>query len=101
MLGQQIKVYTDYKNPIYKSFSTERVMRWRLFRSPEDISSKLIYIKGSINIVADDLSCLDIIDNLKTNDNSKVEPTLESLSENFDSNNKDTSHPTSFKTIIR
>ena len=30
LLGQQIKVYSDHKNLIYKIFETERVMRWRL-----------------------------------------------------------------------
>ena len=37
----------------------------------------------------------------KTNDNSKVEPTLESLNENFALNNEDISHCTSFKTMMR
>ena len=30
LLGQQIKVYTNHKNFTYKTFYTERVMRWRL-----------------------------------------------------------------------
>ena len=66
-------------------------------------------MKGSKNIVADALSRLDIIDNLdkdntSTNSNNihnKVEPTLESLSENFTLNKEDVLHPTSFKTIMR
>ena len=44
LLGQQIKVYTDHKNLTYKSFNTERVMRWRLIR--EEFSPELIYSKG-------------------------------------------------------
>ena len=58
-------------------------MRWRLIL--EEFSPELIYIKGSKNIVADALSCLDKIDNLNNTNsnyyNNKVEPTLESLSE--------------------
>ena len=30
LLDQQIKVYTNHENLPYKSFNTERVMRWRL-----------------------------------------------------------------------
>ena len=83
-------------------------MRWRLIL--EEFSPELIYIKGSKNIVADALSRLDKIDNLNnTNPNSnynkknknKVEPTLESLTENFTLNKEDVLHPTSFKAIMR
>ena len=35
------------------------------------------------------------------NNNYKVEPTLESLSENFALNNEDDLHPTNFKTAMR
>ena len=60
-------------------------MRWRIIL--EEFSLELIYIKGSKNIVADALSRLDIIDNSNkssaNSDNNKVEPRLESLSENF------------------
>ena len=49
--------------------------------------------KGSKDIVADAVSCLDKIDylnnaNSNSNSNNKVEPTLESLSENFVLNKK-------------
>ena len=60
LLGQQIKVYTDHKNLTYKTFNTERVMRWRLIL--EEYSPELIYIQGSKNIAADALSRLDIVD---------------------------------------
>jgi hypothetical protein len=58
LLGQQIKVYTDHKNLIYKNFNTERVLRWRLLL--EEFNPELIYVKGSHNVVADALSRLDI-----------------------------------------
>ena len=54
LLGQPIKVYTDHKNLVYKTFNTERVMRWRLII--EEYGPELIYIKGENNIVADALS---------------------------------------------
>ena len=81
LLGQQIEVFTDHKNLTYISFNTERVMRWQLVL--EEFSPELIYIKGSTNIVVDALSRLDKIENLNHENNNKVEPTLESLSENF------------------
>ena len=79
-------------------------MRWRLIL--EKLSPELIYIKGSKNIISYPLSRLDKIDDLNNNNNNtysnnhKVEPTLESPSENFALNNKDVLHPTSFKTIL-
>jgi transposase InsO family protein len=54
LLGQQIEVFTDHKNLVYKHFNTERVMRWRLLI--EEFGPKLTYIKGPNNIVADALS---------------------------------------------
>ena len=54
LLGQQIEVFTDHKNLVYKTFNTERVMRWRLII--EEFGPKLTYIKGENNIVADALS---------------------------------------------
>ena len=54
LLGQQIKVFTDHKNLVHKTFNTERVMRWQLII--EEFGPKLTYIKGSHNVVADALS---------------------------------------------
>ena len=72
-------------------------------RDSKDLSVKVFYIKGSKPTVANALSRLDKIDNLKQNINinNKVEPTLESLSEIFALNKEDVLHPTSFKTIMR
>ena len=44
LLGHQIMVYTDHKNLTYKTFNTERVMRWRLIL--EEFGPELKYIKG-------------------------------------------------------
>ena len=53
LLGQQIEVFTDHKNLVYKTFNTERVMRWRLII--KEYGPKLTYIKGESNIIADAL----------------------------------------------
>ena len=42
LLGQKIKVYTDYINSAYKTFNTEKVTRWRLIL--EENSPELIYM---------------------------------------------------------
>ena len=44
LLGHQITVYTDHKNPTNKVFNTERVMRWRLIL--KEFGPELKYIKG-------------------------------------------------------
>ena len=56
LLGHYIEVFTDHKNLVYKTFNTERVMRWRLII--EEFGPKLTYIKGETNVVADALSRL-------------------------------------------
>ena len=58
LLGQKIIVHTDHKNLTYKTFNTERVMRWQLVL--EEYGPQLHYIKGENNIIADALSRLDI-----------------------------------------
>jgi RNase H-like domain found in reverse transcriptase len=54
LLGQQIEVFIDHKNLVYKTFNTEHVMRWRLII--QEFGPKFTYIKGASNIVADALS---------------------------------------------
>ena len=66
-----------------------------------EFSPKLIYIKGSKYIVAYALSRIDKKENIYNENNNKVEPTLESLSENFGLNTEDLLLLTSFKTIMR
>src|SRR5210317_682756 len=58
LLGQQIIVYTDHENLTYKTFDSDRVMRWRLFI--EEYSPDLKYIKGDKHIVANALSRLNL-----------------------------------------
>jgi RNase H-like domain found in reverse transcriptase len=54
LLGHEIEVFIDHQNLVYKHFNTEHVMQWRLLI--EEFGSKLTYIKGENNIVADTLS---------------------------------------------
>jgi len=58
LLGQQIEVFTDHKNPVCKHFNTERVVRWRLLT--EEFGPKLTHVKGVNKTVADALSRLKI-----------------------------------------
>ena len=78
LLGHQIKVYMDNKNLTYKTFNTERVMRWWLIL--KKCNSELIYKQGSKNITDDALSNLDIIDI-----NNPIKSNISSLAEYFSS----------------
>ena len=60
LLGQQIIVHTDHKNLTHRNFTSDEVMRWRLFI--EEYSPELRFIKGNKNIVADALSRLEKLD---------------------------------------
>jgi RNase H-like domain found in reverse transcriptase len=60
LLGQQLLIHTDHENLTYKTFNSDRVMRWRLF--VEEYSPDIRYIQGEKNIVADAMSRLEIID---------------------------------------
>ena len=94
LLGQQIKVYTDHKNLTYKTFNTERVMRWRLIL--EEYGPELIYIQGSKNTAADALSRLDIVDTP-----NPVKNNIKAVNEHYGLDDEDISHPTNYKTIMR
>ena len=68
LLGQRIKVFTDYKNLVHESElkMSQRVMRWGLLL--EENGPEIEYIKGPKNVVADALSRLpkqdDIVDDV-------------------------------------
>ena len=54
LLGQKIIIHTDHQNLIHNSFTSDRVMRWRLYL--EEHSPEIKYIKGENNQAADALS---------------------------------------------
>jgi hypothetical protein len=98
LLGQNIRVYTDHKNLMFKNFNTERVMRWRLVL--EEFGPDLNYVKGERNKVADALSRLNI-------DNSVELPTpndLEAMADCFATKADDVdplSYPLQHKAIMQ
>ena len=69
-------------------------MHWRLIL--EEYDPGLIYIQGTINVTADVLSRLDIVDipnPVKNNDKS--------VNEHYGLEDEDILHPTNYKTIMR
>ena len=83
LLGQEIKVWTDHQNLTYKTFNTERVMRWRMIA--EQYGAELHYIPGSKNIVADALSRLGLEPSTKSEPNETVKesPQMRLLAQSF------------------
>jgi len=90
LLGQQIEVFTDHKNPVCKHFNKERVMRWRLLL--EEFGPKLTHVKGANNIVADALSRLEM---------AEEEFSAEAFPNELANGEEDfpTGHPLSYKEI--
>ena len=56
LLGANIRIYTDHKNPTFDTLNTQRVLRWR--RYGEQYPPMLNCIPGPDNIIADKLSRL-------------------------------------------
>jgi len=90
LLGQQIEVFTDHKNPVHKHFNTEGVVRWRLLL--EEFGPELTHVKGANNIVADALSRLEI---------AEEELSAEAFANELADEEEDfpTGHPLSYKEI--
>ena len=56
LLGAEITIFTDHRNLTFDTFSTQRVMRWRLY--VKEYAPKLEYIEGKLNVLADAFSRL-------------------------------------------
>lgn len=82
-LGQKIVVWTNHQNLTYKTFNTERVMRWKMIA--EQFGAELHYIQGKKNIVADIFSRIGLQPPLKSESNTEVldKPPMRLLAEAF------------------
>eukprot|EP00956_Cyclotella_meneghiniana_P028108 scaffold64779_cov36-Cyclotella_meneghiniana.AAC.1 len=56
LLGADITIYTDHENLTFENFTSQKVLRWRLFL--EEYSPKMIHKAGASNVIADCLSRL-------------------------------------------
>ncbi|MGH7955113.1 MAG: RNase H-like domain-containing protein, partial [Gloeomargaritales cyanobacterium] len=76
LLGQQLVVFTDHKNLIHNTPTTDRVMLWRLLL--KEYHPEIKYIKGANNLVAVALSRL-----ATDEDAIVVTPEAEAIAEAF------------------
>ena len=81
-----------YRPLTYKTFNTERVMRWRLIL--EEYNPELTYIQDYKTIAAGALSRLDIVDT-----NNPIKVNMSSLAEHFSIEKEDVLHPVNYKTM--
>ena len=58
LFGQRLIVYTDHENLTYNKFTSDRVMRWRLYL--EKYRTEIHWIKGAKNGAADAMSRLEL-----------------------------------------
>ena len=56
LYGSKVYLYTDHKNLTFKTFSVQRILRWRLF--VDQFDCELRYIPGKENVLADCFSRL-------------------------------------------
>ena len=97
LLGQELNIHTDHKNLIHNCFTTDRVLRWRLYL--EEYTPKLHYIEGPKNKAADALSRLPFTERSIP---AEELMTLENYSEWFCYEQDDRNyhvHPLSYKMI--
>eukprot|EP00956_Cyclotella_meneghiniana_P026939 scaffold59459_cov57-Cyclotella_meneghiniana.AAC.1 len=59
LLGADITIYTDHENLTFENFTSQKVLRWRLFL--EEYSPKMIHKAGASNVIADCLSRLPLM----------------------------------------
>ena len=77
LLGQQLKIFTDYKNLTCEKFNTKHILRWRIIL--EEYSPDIEYIPGNKNMVEDESSILPNSINKKITHESKY--TMETMLE--------------------
>ena len=56
LLGGKLVIYTNYKNLTFRTLSTQRVLRWRLYM--DDFDFELKYLEGENNVLGDCFSRL-------------------------------------------
>jgi len=74
LLGQELHIYTDHKNLTYKNFNIERILRWRLIL--EEYGPTFYYVPGTVNVVADALSRLNMGANPQDGSDEPMSPQL-------------------------
>ena len=81
LLGARLRIYTDHRNLTHSltSFTTQRVMRWRLLI--EEYGPTFIYLPGNQNTIADALSRLPT----QPVPTQSAKTTIEQVFSNFDS----------------
>ena len=58
--GAKLIIYTDHKNLTFRTFSVQRVLRWRLYI--DEFDTLLTYIQGKKNVLADCFSRLPLME---------------------------------------
>merc|ERR1712025_1222864 len=59
LTGACINIFTDHKNLTFRTFSIQRILRWKLFIDQFDC--KIHYIQGKNNVLADCFSRLPLM----------------------------------------
>ena len=66
LLGDKLVIYTDHENLTFRTSSTQRVLRWRLYM--DDFDFELKYIEGEKNVLMDCFSRLPRMDKISMGD---------------------------------